>query len=211
VDVWAAIRPWLFPVWCIGCGEPEIALCSACAERSRPATVDLGGIVTRAAGEYDGAVRAAILALKRGERAYLSALAAMVAPLVPTGSVLIPVTTTRRRAADRGFDQARELARRVAERRSGTYLDLLQKHGAAQRGLARDARLVARGRFRLRPGVPVPPAALLIDDVVTTGATLRDAAATLAAGGCRVLGAVVVARTPAGRETPRRDGRLVEA
>jgi predicted amidophosphoribosyltransferase len=52
---------------------------------------------------------------------------------------------------------------------------------------------------------------VLLDDVVTTGATLRDAARVLAAAGCAVLGAVVVARTPPGRETPRRGGWLVEA
>jgi predicted amidophosphoribosyltransferase len=165
----------------------------------------------RAASEYGGAVRDAILALKRGERAYLDPLAALVAPFVPLGTVLVPVTTTRRRAAERGFDQARELARRVALRRSGTCADVLRKRGAAQRGRGRGERLVARGRFTLRPGTAVPPAALLLDDVITTGATLRDAAGALAAAGCRILGAVVLAHTPAGRETPRRGGRLVEA
>ena len=209
--MWAAIRPWLFPVWCIGCGEPEIGLCAACASAARPASFVLGGMPVRAASEYGGAVRDAILALKRGERAYLDPLAGLVAPFAAPGTVLVPVTTTRRRAAERGFDQARELARRVALRCSGTCADVLRKHGAAQRGLGSGARLVAQGRFTLRPGADVPPAALLLDDVVTTGATLRDAAGVLAAAGCRVLGALVVARTPAGRETPRRGGRLVGA
>jgi predicted amidophosphoribosyltransferase len=157
-----------------------------------------------AASDYGGAVRDAIIALKRGERAYLDPLAALLAPLVHPGTSIVPVTTTRRRAAERGFDQARELARRVAALRSGSAIDLLRKRGAAQRGLGRGERLVARGRFALRPGAVVPSRALLLDDVITTGATLRDAARVLAAAGCSVLGAVVVARTPAGRETPRR-------
>lgn len=163
----------------------------------------------RAAADYSGCVRAAILAIKRGERAYLDPLAALLAPLVPPGTTLIPVVTTRRRAAERGFDQARELARRVAILRSGALADVLRKRGAAQRGLGRGQRLAARGRFSLGPAVP--HSAMLLDDVITTGATLRDAAAVVAAAGCRISGAVVVARTPPDRETPRLGGRLVEA
>ena len=202
--MWESIRLWLFPVWCIGCGVPGIALCRACDGAARSVTVGLDGVTVRAASDYAGAVRAAILALKRGERAYLEPLAALLAPLVPPGSVLVPLTTTRRRSAERGFDQALELACRVAVRRSGTCVDVLRKRGAAQRGLGRGERLVAHGRFALRPGFAVPQRAIVLDDVVTTGATLRDAVALLASAGCTVTGAVVVARTPAGRETRRR-------
>lgn len=211
MDVWATIRRWLFPAWCIGCGAPDTGLCLACSATARSATVVLDRLTVRAASDYAGAVRDAILAVKRGERACLDPLAALMAPLVPAGSVLVPLTTTRRRAAERGFDQARELARRVALRRGGACADILRKHGSAQRGLGRGERLVARGRFTLRRGLAIPVHVMLLDDVMTTGATLRDAAALLASAGCRVAGAVVVARTPPGRETPRRGGRLVEA
>jgi predicted amidophosphoribosyltransferase len=209
--MWAAIRPWLFPVWCVGCGVPGIGFCPACAATAQPAAVVLDGLAVDAASDYAGAVRDAILAMKRGERAYLDPLAALLAPLVAPGSVIVPVTTTRRRAAERGFDQARELARRVAELRSGTCADVLLKRGAAQRGRGRGERLTAQGRFALRPGAPVPPGAVLLDDVLTTGATVRDAAAALGAAGCRIAGAVVVARTPPGRETRRGGRRLVGA
>lgn len=209
--MWESIRAWLFPVSCIGCGSADIALCAACAGTARSVSIALDGLTVRAASDYAGPVRSAILAVKRGERAYLDPLAALLAPLVPAGSILVPLTTTRRRSAERGFDQARELARRVALVRSGTCLELLRKHGAAQRGLGRGERLVARGRFALQVALAVPPRVVLLDDVVTTGATLRDAAAVLAAAGCMVAGAVVVARTPAGRETRRRAGRLLEA
>lgn len=169
------------------------------------------GIAVRAAGAYAGPLREAILATKRGERAYLDPLAGLLATHVAAGASIVPLVTTRARAAERGFDQARELALRVAALRSGACADLLRKRGAAQRGLGRGERLTARGRFALRPGIAVPERALLLDDVVTTGATLRDAAALLSAAGCRIEGAVVVARTPPGRETPRGHGRLVQA
>jgi len=207
--VWAAIRPWLFPVWCIGCGAENIGLCPTCAATATPATIHLDRLTVRAAGEYAGPVRDAVLALKRGERAFLDPLAALLSRYVAAHSVLVPLRTTRRRAAERGFDQASELAQRVAGLRCGECADVLLKRGAAQRGLGRGERLDARGRFALRPGAVVPPRAVLLDDVVTTGATLRDAAGLLTASGCSVLGAVVVARTLAGRETPRGDRRLV--
>ncbi len=209
--MWAAIRPWLFPVWCIGCGAPEVGLCAACAATARPVTAWIGGLPVTAAGEYAGPLREAVLATKRGERAYLDPLAGLLAPLIGAGSVVVPLVTTRGRAAERGFDQARELARRVAVLRSAACADVLRKRGAAQRGLGRAERLTASGRFALRPEARLPARAVLLDDVVTTGATLRDAARLLAGAGCAVLGAVVVARTPPGRETQRRSGRLVEA
>jgi len=209
--MWAAIRPWLFPIWCIGCGEPGVGLCAACAAMTQPVAVNLDGLAVGAASDYEGVVRAAILAMKRGERAYLDPLAELVAPLVAPGSVMIPVTTTRPRAAQRGFDQGRELAHRVAAIRSGTCDDVLIKHGAAQRGRGRSERLEAASRFAVRRGALVPSSAVLLDDVLTTGATLHAAAAALAAAGCSVEGAVVVARTPPGRETPRGGRWLVEA
>jgi predicted amidophosphoribosyltransferase len=209
--VWPSIRAWLFPVWCIGCDAPETALCAGCAGTARALSIHVDGITVRAAGDYAGPLRGAILALKRGERAYLDPLAALLAALVPPERILIPLPTTRRRSAERGFDQARELAARTASRSGGTAVDVLRKHGAAQRGRSRGDRLIARGRFTVRSGIAVPSRAILIDDVVTTGATLRDAAAVLRAAGCVVGGAVVVARTPAGRETRRGGRRLVEA
>lgn len=208
--MWAAIRPWLFPIWCIGCGEPEAALCAACASAAKPQHFTLGGIAIRAAALYDGQVRSAVIALKRGERAYLDPLAALLEPLVASGVPIVPLPTTRRRAAERGFDQARELARRLASR-GAAVADILAKRGGAQRGRGRNERLTARGRFAVRPHVPVPSTAFLLDDVVTTGATLLDAARVLEAAGCRIAGAVVVARTLPGRETPRAGRRLVEA
>jgi predicted amidophosphoribosyltransferase len=209
--VWRSVRSWLFPVWCVGCGEPEIGLCAACAGLAEPVRLPFEDLMIHAAGDYAGPLREAILAVKRGERACLEPLAALLAPLVPAGTALVPVTTSRGRAARRGFDQARELAERVARLRSGWTADVLRKRGGPQRGLGRMERLAASGRFALRRGAELPSAAVIIDDVVTTGATLLDAAETLEDAGCRVIGAVVLARTQAGRETSGGAGRLVQA
>lgn len=210
--MWPVLRAWLFPVWCIGCGEPGTGLCGSCGSAGAAALrFDVGGLPVRAAGSYAGAVRDAVVAMKRGERAYLDPLAALAAPLVPVGAVLVPVRTTARRAAERGFDQAVAVALRIARLRGATCADVLRKRGGAQRGRGRTERLAALGRFSIRRGVVLPPRVLLIDDVVTTGATLRDATAALAAAGCHATGAVVIARTPPGRETPRGGRRLLGA
>jgi predicted amidophosphoribosyltransferase len=209
--MWRTVRAWLFPVWCVGCGEPETGFCAACAALAQPERLPFEDLMVHAAGDYSGALRDAVLSVKRGERACLEPLAALLAPLVPAGTAIVPAVTTRRRAAQRGFDQARELAERVARLRAGWTADILRKRGAAQRGRGRGDRLAAQGRFVVRSGADVPSAAIVIDDVVTTGATLHDAAETLEAAGCRVIGAVVAAATAARRETPRRAGRLLGA
>lgn len=202
--MWAQMRSWLFPVWCLGCGRRDIALCAVCAPPSAGCLHERGDLSVAVAFDYAGIVREAVVAMKRGERAYLDALAALTAPLVPRGAVLVPVPTTRRRVAERGFDQTRELARRIGAERAAVVAEILEKHGAAQRGLGRRARLDARGRFTVRSGAVVPPVAVLFDDVLTTGATLRDAAAALRTAGCMVSHAVVVAQAPLTGETPAR-------
>ena len=152
-----------------------------------------------ALGEYDGALRSAVVAMKRGERDPLDALAELLARSAPLDGVLVPLATTRGRAAQRGFDQSVELARRIARRRGLHCAEILRKRGSAQDGLARQARLSAAGRFRVVPVEPLPAGVTLIDDVCTTGATIRDAVRTLAAAGVRVYGIAVVARTAPGR------------
>ncbi len=192
----AVVRRWLFPVWCLGCARIDIALCTDCAPSPADRRIDVvAQTAVTAAGSYTGVLRRAIIAMKHGERAYLDPLAGVLAANVPSGRdiALIPLPTSRRRRAARGFDQAIELARRVAARTGVLCADVLEKRGAAQRGLNRFARLQAEGRFRIKAGA-LPARAVLIDDVCTTGATLSDAIRTLRAAGVAISGAVVLAR-----------------
>jgi predicted amidophosphoribosyltransferase len=200
--VWTTIRGWLFPVSCIACGRGTLALCRTCG----PAEADaehfvVAGIDARAAGVYAGALRAAIVAMKRGERDQLAALAPLVArELGSLTDPLVPLRTSSRRRRARGFDQAVELAQRAAALNGLTVCDLLEKRGGAQHGRSRSARLGGRGRFRVRRGIALPLSVTLVDDVCTTGATLADAADALFAAGVRVGAAVLIARTPPARK-----------
>ena len=152
-----------------------------------------------AVGRYAGCLRRAILAYKRGRRdtgdVLGTLLAACVSNVIPRDAIVVPVPTVSERRRVRGFDQSLRLARSLGERsQRPVVVALRQVVRDAQRGRSRASRLAAAGRFVcVAPQLVEGARVMLVDDVVTTGATLRDCAATLAASGARVCGAVVLA------------------
>jgi predicted amidophosphoribosyltransferase len=196
------VRAWLFPSACAGCDALGPGLCACCAPTLHDAIdFEVDGIPAFALGAYDGPLRRAIVAVKHGERDPLEPLAELLAARAPVIGVLVPLSTSWSRSAERGFDQSVELARRIARRRGLTCAEPLHKHGAAQDGRSRAARLRATGRFRLDARVELPAIVTLLDDVCTTGATASDAVRTLVAAGIAVRRLVFVARTAPDRHT----------
>ena len=188
------LRAGLFPPACVACDRPGPALCARCAPSPREAIAFvLDGIPAFALGPYEGALRRAVVAMKRGERDPVDAFAALLQG-APIEGTLVPLPTTRRRAAERGFDQSVALARKLAARRGVATAEVLVKRGRPQAGRGRRERLAASGRFELRERA-LPAAVTLLDDVCTTGATLREAVHLLRAAGVDVRRLVVVART----------------
>jgi len=189
-----------FSVSCPVCGAQGAAPCAECARRLRPApdlaTPDgLDGLV--APLSYTGVGRELVARLKyRNARAVLpvvaSAIAAMVDPATVDVVTWAPTSAARRR--QRGFDQARLLARAVARRLHRPCRSLLTRQpGPPQTGRPKRER-VSGPQFTVtrRP----PPRVLVIDDVVTTGATMIAAARALKMSGVVVVKGAAAARTP---------------
>lgn len=150
-----------------------------------------------AALPYDGALREAIVDFKRGRRAYACDLAALVAPLVDPSMTLVPIPTTRRRIAERGYDQTILLARLLGAHYDIDVAEMLcRRRDAAQQGRSRSERIATTGRFSVDPKSSDRGRLALFDDVRTTGATLLDAARALRDGGYDVPDAVTLAWTP---------------
>ncbi|MEY2688525.1 MAG: hypothetical protein RL375_2723 [Pseudomonadota bacterium] len=143
------------------------------------------------------------------------ALAAAVdqAPGLPAVDLVLPVPLAAQRLRERGYNQAWELARRVAWRR-GLHADatLIERvrETPHQLALPRAERAAnVHAAFVLGPRSQAQVAGrrvALVDDVMTTGATLAEAARVLLRGGAAEVQCWVVARTPLdahGNDAPR--------
>jgi predicted amidophosphoribosyltransferase len=205
----AALIDLVLPQSCVGCGRDGAALCASCAS-SRLVQVDAAGLPVMAAGDYAGGLRTALLAYKeRGRRDLAGPLGGLLARAVPTGAAaLVPVPCAPAAARARGGDHVLRLAR-VAARRLGlrvaTPLRLDRAvEDSAGLGLRERARNLHEAMVATparRPGEAV----VIIDDIVTTGATLREAARALECAGWPVGSAAVVAATarrPPGTSVP---------
>jgi predicted amidophosphoribosyltransferase len=183
----------LFPPQCGACGAAGSALCDRCVPKL-PIQTRVGTIRITALGRYEGALRRAVLALKSGRRDVARAFALRIAPLLEPGEILVPVPTTNARRRERGFDGCELIARLAAAKACArAHCGLLQIAGDRQRGRTRDARLAARGRFAWRGEEFSGDRVTLLDDVVTTGATLEDCKTGLTATGATVHRAIVCA------------------
>src|SRR4051794_27347412 len=220
IDLLDSLLDLVLPQECAGCGQPATRWCAGCAAelravaqrplgRTAPVPPPAGFPPAAAGAAYDGMVRAALLAHKEHGRLGLSrplgrvlAGAVVALELPPRPVLLVPVPSAPREVRRRGHDHARRLARAAAAALRDAGVDAraapLLVHGrrvADQAGLdagARQANL--RGALQVRgrlDGVGV----VVVDDVVTTGATVAEATRSLTAAGARVRGAATVAAT----------------
>lgn len=146
---------------------------------------------------YEGTGAVVVQALKfRDGRRLVSPLADALVDHVEhrpgTVCTWLPTTSVRRRR--RGYDQSELLARAVARRLGLPCVRLLRRQpGDAQTGLDRAHRA---DNVVFRPVGEASGPVLVVDDVCTTGATLRAAVAALSGVGTGAIRCITVARTP---------------
>jgi len=150
---------------------------------------------------YEDTAKDLIWQLKlAGAQAAARTMAVYLAPLIKqtrTDVILVPVPTATGRIRQRGYDQAKLLARALARQTNLLYGDYLARHGQAhQHATSRQERLTQLARaFRAkRPNLIRDVHIMLVDDVTTTGATLEAAATALRVAGAHCVEAIVFAQ-----------------
>lgn len=222
---------WLLPRHCLLCGAaadashlctgckadlPRIALacpqcgvsvqteglCAACLHHPPPFTSTIAPLA------YKGSVRYLLTQFKfhgrlsHGEPLRVALHEAVSGREIDMPQALIPVPIHPKRLAERGFNQAVELARPLArDLRIPVLLNAVQRQRATvpQFQLSGDERVAnVRGAFVLRKGVDMPKHVAIVDDVLTTGATVRELTKLLRKNGCERVDVWCAARTVAG-------------
>lgn len=208
---------WLAPHPCISCGTIGALLCDECKKyivSRKPAhclwcerrcgvglCVKHGGMIDVFCwlGDRTGALRRLVDGPKLF--AQREAVRAAVEMLVdafpfPPRAVLVPLPTSRRHVRMRGFDHTENLAYELA-RRTGLKRQSLLIRGRhfVQKGASRRVRAEqVRGAFRVVRPLKADVTYLLVDDIVTTGASIYEAARCLREAGAETVWAVCIAR-----------------
>lgn len=217
----AKLLDWFFPRRCPFCGAVNQSdlPCETC-QKTLPWLADRAAHSqvewiqdTVSALVYQGAVRHAVLTLKFGNKPArakpLGLLAAQCAGdnLKGPFDLISWPPLSKKRLRKRGFDQAEQLALPVAAAYGRKPTRLFEKEDRpAQSGISDPAQRRANvlGAYRLlHPEEVAGKRVLLVDDVVTTGATLSECARLLRTAGAKEVCAVTVAKAGAGRDRPR--------
>ncbi|HVO53456.1 MAG TPA: phosphoribosyltransferase family protein [Solirubrobacterales bacterium] len=205
MEILQALAAGLAPPLCAACGRGcrvEAVLCTRCARRLAGAEPLFGkgppGLDRAwSSASYESVARDLVAALKFRRLLPVADLMAdrihWLAPAHMLSGTVVPVPPAPPRLRRRGFDPAGELAAALAERlQAPLALCLARRGGQRQVGRGRADRVGHPPRVRVCG--PVPRSILLVDDVLTTGATMTACAKALRSAGAARVVAVTFAR-----------------
>lgn len=198
----------VLPSHCVVCDRPGPVWCPVCRPDARCEVVALAhGPPVHAAAEYAGGLRTALLSYKeRGVAGLAGPLADYLVGALdsalsagPSGDrpVLVPVPSSRAAIRRRGGDHLGRLARLAGRQVQLEVLPALRLPGRVldSVGLSADQRTGnLRHRMHAQPAAATGPA-IVLDDILTTGATLTEACRALRAAGWQVAAGAVIGRT----------------
>ena len=198
LDALAAIMP----IDCAGCGAPDRSLCENCRVAIAPSVTprSLGNHLTVYTSlRYEGVPRQILLALKESGRTDVAkhlaeALAPSISRAVASGAEIVAVPASRAAWRRRGYDHVAILARRAGF--TPARVLVASKPTAAQKTLGVEAR-ASNVRHTMAATRPLTGRRfVLVDDVLTSGATLVEASRAIRSAGGEVVGAAALAFTP---------------
>lgn len=179
---------------CISCKKPTtIGVCGYCRLPFLKAWV---------VGEREGQLAKLIGDFKwaRTYEAYrpLGGLLHEILPILPETTVVVPIPTIPRHIRIRGYDHANLLATSLARRRGLSKQNLLRRntnyiqHKANKTQRTQQAESAFRCDKKLDPDIPY----LIVDDIITTGATIKAATRVLKGAGANEVWVAAIARQP---------------
>lgn len=205
MELLRAVATGLVPPLCAACGRlcrHDATLCTRCSRRLA-AQDPLEGVgpfgLDRvwSSAPHEGVARELVAALKFRRLLPVAGLMveriAWLAPGVLLSGTIVPVPTARHRSLTRGFDPAAEIARGLGRETGLPVCACLARRGGGRQVGRRRAERIGHPPL-IRPRGEVPRSVLLIDDVLTTGATLSSCARALRSAGSVRIVAVTFSR-----------------
>jgi competence protein ComFC len=205
---WDAALDWIFPPRCVGCGRVDAWWCSSCA--SDLAALPLDPVLypleyfaaTLSTGPHTGLLQNAVQALKyyglTDLAPLLGARLAAVYPLLNMPiDLIVPVPLFNVRLMERGYNQSQILCAALADQIGIPTSDALtrERDTGSQVGLNREERLSnVESAFKADAAQVVGQRLLIVDDVRTTGATLKACAQAALSAGADAVYALTLSR-----------------
>lgn len=202
----SVLKQLVFTPSCAVCKRLGVVFCESCIDKTRPFRArDLSELeACFSAGEYSGWLREVIIGYKNGDPKYIELLSTLLYKTskkfqINENWTLIPIPSAQQKIRERGFDSMSRLCEGVVRQNNSLKLDTsilyLKKMVIDQVGLSAVQRQEnLNGAFGVRR--TMFGKAIIVDDVVTTGATLNSAAKALKYAGAQQVVALTLCGSP---------------